>query len=453
MNQSAENTPFRREVTERFGLVPNFFAATPDAPEMVEKLWQFAKSAYIENPMPSLFKERLFVFLSRFCEVRYCITRHCAFLLGYGHVAGDPTAPPQSLDDAARLLTKPTPWQRTNDDWLRALESAPTGSNWPTPDTDFEDQLFAAAALVFVEARRSGRARRALRRALGGPRYEHLLGLIAFIRTAHYWTVLHPDLAPEEDIQQLIAANAELARLLLDDSEASRCDLGTQLYAELEELRDLHERRSLEIANEALTHEVSQKEFLLKEVNHRVKNSLQIVSSILHLEIGALRNTPAAEAMHNAINRVMAIAAVHERLYTSSDLNVIELDIFLTDLCGHMGQALGCSDNIKADLAPVKIPTDMAIPLALIVNELVTNAIKYGGPSCVVSTTTTPDAFLLLTVSDSGRGPQANQTPKGMGSRIIAAFAKNLNAVVEHFADAGGYTVTVSLPLSKSHGE
>ena len=68
--------PFYRDVTFRFGLIPNFFMSAPDAPEIVEELWDFAKSAYLENPIPSLFKERLFVFLLRFCQVRYCIVRH-----------------------------------------------------------------------------------------------------------------------------------------------------------------------------------------------------------------------------------------------------------------------------------------------------------------------------------------------------------------------------------------
>ena len=84
--------------------------------------------------------------------------------------------------------------------------------------------------------------------------------------------------------------------------------------------------------------------------------------------------------MRNAANRVMAVAAVHERLYTGSDLQNIDLDVFLADLCANMGQALCCSDRLKADLTPVKISTDMAIPLALMVNELVTNGVKYGAP-------------------------------------------------------------------------
>lgn len=66
-------TAFEREIASRFGLAPNFFTSAPDAPEMIERLWDFAKSAYLDNPKPSLFKERLFVYLSRFCEVRYCV--------------------------------------------------------------------------------------------------------------------------------------------------------------------------------------------------------------------------------------------------------------------------------------------------------------------------------------------------------------------------------------------
>ena len=102
----------QREVNARFGLLPNFFASAPDAPEIVEKLWDFAKSSYLDNPMPSLLKERLFVYLSRFCEIRYCIARHCAFLLGRGHASGDPSVSVQSIGQAIHLLKTPPPWAR-----------------------------------------------------------------------------------------------------------------------------------------------------------------------------------------------------------------------------------------------------------------------------------------------------------------------------------------------------
>jgi hypothetical protein len=101
--------PFHRNVTGRFGLAPNFFMSAPDAPEIVEKLWDFATSAYLDNPIPSLFKERLFVFLSRFCQVRYCIVRHCGFLVGYGHSSGDALAAPQTIEQAPSFSRYPRP--------------------------------------------------------------------------------------------------------------------------------------------------------------------------------------------------------------------------------------------------------------------------------------------------------------------------------------------------------
>ena len=95
--QNTSQEDFEREVAARFGFVPNFFRSAPDAPLVIRELWLFAKSAYLDTPIPTLFKERLFVYLSRFCEVRYCITRHCGFLLGLGRSAGDPDAPVMTI--------------------------------------------------------------------------------------------------------------------------------------------------------------------------------------------------------------------------------------------------------------------------------------------------------------------------------------------------------------------
>jgi hypothetical protein len=113
----------------------------------------------------------------------------------------------------------------------------------------------------------------------------------------------------------------------------------------------LHERRELEQAKRELETQVEQKELLLKEVNHRVKNSLQIVSSILELQV--IQSLPAADAMRSAASRVMAVAAVHERLYTGGDVRVVALDAFLGHLCEEIGRALGCADGIETDIAPV----------------------------------------------------------------------------------------------------
>ena len=151
------------------------------------------------------------------------------------------------------------------------------------------------------------------------------MGLLAFIRTAHHWTVLHPDIAMEDDVRELLAQNQELARLLLDDPEVARCDMSTRLFQELEGLRDLHERRELEQTKRELEAQVQLKEMLLRKVNHRVKNSLQLVSSILRLQMPLAERAGAGDVMRSASARVMAIAAVHERLYTGDDVRTVAL--------------------------------------------------------------------------------------------------------------------------------
>jgi two-component sensor histidine kinase len=438
---------FRREVATRFGLVPNFFSSAPDAPEIIERLWAFAKAGYLDNPIPSLFKERLFVYLSRFCEVRYCIARHCAFLVGRGHSSGDPSVAVQSIEQAIKLLKTPPPWDRDHNAIVGGLEALPTPMKWPAPETEAEDWLIAAATLLFVEPRRADRARRALRKALGGNRFEHLMGLLAFIRTAHYWTVLHPELSFEDDVRNLLKVNAELARLLLEDQEAARCDMGIRLFEELTELRELNERHELEKVNRILEGQVQQKELLLKEINHRVKNSLQIVSSILQLQVPLTQSTEAADALRSAAARVLAIAAVHERLYTGEDASVVRLDTFLSDLCSEIGRAYGCPDGITTDVQRVDVPTDMAIPLALIVNELVTNVVKHVGPPCGISLRPEIGNALKLTISDTGQGPPQDRPRAGLGTRIVDAFSTQLDAHVETKQVSGGYRVELTVPL------
>src|ERR1700728_4715415 len=103
------NTPLEDAVAKRFGLLPNFFRLASSEPKITENLWVFAQFAYLDNPLPSLFKERLFVYLSRFCAVRYCIARHVGFLVGLGYPAGDPTVGTQSVEEVLKLLRRPFP--------------------------------------------------------------------------------------------------------------------------------------------------------------------------------------------------------------------------------------------------------------------------------------------------------------------------------------------------------
>src|SRR6185295_15486390 len=83
------------------------------------------------QPDPLLFKERLFVFLSQFCEVRYCIIRHCGFLVGYGHSSGDAAAAAQTIEQALKLLKTPRPWRRQFDSIYEALTAIQKPIDWP----------------------------------------------------------------------------------------------------------------------------------------------------------------------------------------------------------------------------------------------------------------------------------------------------------------------------------
>jgi hypothetical protein len=107
-----EPETFRDEVAERFGVLPSFFCSAQAAPGLIERLWDFAKSGYLDNPLPSLFKERLFVHLSRFCEARYCIVRHAGFLTGNGRPSGDASVQPEHVDEVVALLRRPIPFRK-----------------------------------------------------------------------------------------------------------------------------------------------------------------------------------------------------------------------------------------------------------------------------------------------------------------------------------------------------
>jgi hypothetical protein len=96
----------------------------------------------------------------------------------------------------------------------RSLAAVNVPIDWP-PDTEIEDQLFDLCALIFVVPTKSERALKILRRALGGKRCEYLLALLAFVRTARFWTLVHPDIEMEDDVQHLMAKHKELAVLLM----------------------------------------------------------------------------------------------------------------------------------------------------------------------------------------------------------------------------------------------
>jgi signal transduction histidine kinase len=275
-NNLNSHAAFEAEVTRRFGILPNFFRSARAAPELIEQLWGFAKAGYLDNPMPSVFKERLFVWLSRFCPMRYCIVRHVGFLLGeeHGRAAGDESARPQTVDEVITLLRRPSPWRRDMALVYASLETHRINGRWPAAGSQLEDEIFACAAVMFVEPARSDSARGALIRALGQRDYEFLGGCLAFIRTAHYWTMLHPEIESEEDMLALLRGHEELAQLLMEDSEADRSEMSERTFAELTSLRELNERQELRKAKLALEEKDRQKDQFIAVLAHEYETHL-----------------------------------------------------------------------------------------------------------------------------------------------------------------------------------
>jgi PAS domain S-box-containing protein len=233
---------FRDEVAERFGVLPNFFCSAKAAPGLIERLWDFAKSAYLDNPLPSLFKERLFVHLSRFCVVRYCIVRHVGFLVGHGCPAGDGSVEPETVDKVIALLRRPAPASEALEAALGRLSARTVTEPIPAPRTEFEYDLFDALTVLFLAPLAPGHVREAVRTAVGETNLEFILAFMAFIRAAHYWTETHSDLTYEADMLALMEQHPELGGLLLDPAEAEHTRGAIERERALATLREREEQ-------------------------------------------------------------------------------------------------------------------------------------------------------------------------------------------------------------------
>ena len=260
---------------------------------------------------------------------------------------------------------------------------------------------------------------------------------------------MHPELVLEDDLKEMLRQHEELAQLLSEDAEASHCEMGTRLFEELEALRALNERQELEKARQELEAKDRQKSLMLKEVDHRIKNNLQILASLLYMQ--AKTAGAAAPQFRDAAARITAIAAVHKHLHKSEYVGTVQLDEYLTDLCQEIATASGIPDrgwSLIVDAGSLTVANDIAVPLALIVNELLTNAIQHSeGESVQIAISDHPEGF-SVSVSDPGPGPDPTHSEAGLGSRLVDALVRQINATIAKGILAAGYTVTVTVPHS-----
>jgi two-component sensor histidine kinase len=182
----------------------------------------------------------------------------------------------------------------------------------------------------------------------------------------------------------------------------------------------------------------AEREVLLREVNHRVGNSLQIIASLLHLQANSSGQDDVKAALTNAMGRVAAVAQVHRRLYTSHDLKSVLLNQYLEALLEDLRRSAEGNKMSRLTLQaePIEIDPDRAVAIGIIVNELVMNAVKYAypegaGPIHIVLNAHGDD--LELSIADDGVGLNVKTDPRstGMGQRIVTAMAQKLDANVE----------------------
>jgi two-component sensor histidine kinase len=200
---------------------------------------------------------------------------------------------------------------------------------------------------------------------------------------------------------------------------------------------------------------VERQQVLLKEINHRVKNSLQIVSALLTLQMGDGTDPALQQRLMDASSRVSAIARAHERLYKNDDIGVIELGGYLRDVCSDLNLSVsGHAVEVVAEDG-IRVATDLAIPLVLIANELITNAVKYAYPARTegkvhVVLARKGEGHIVLTVADDGVGMPATFDPKAgksLGMRIVRAFAVQLGAEFSVGVRNPGAQFTLLVPL------
>lgn len=180
----------KAEIEAKFGFFPAFFSPSEQTPQIMENLWQQTLTAYIGNPFPAVFKEKLSAYLSRFCAVPYCMICHSCSLYSLGIQARE----------VLELLESPPPTETDIDQHLQIL--AEHGENQEItclPEEGREQSLLVCAVFLALKESQTEYCRQELRRLLGAKNYQHLVSFIAYVKTCHVWMEAHPEIAYQAD--------------------------------------------------------------------------------------------------------------------------------------------------------------------------------------------------------------------------------------------------------------
>jgi two-component sensor histidine kinase len=202
--------------------------------------------------------------------------------------------------------------------------------------------------------------------------------------------------------------------------------------------------------------EARRKEVLLKEIHHRVKNNLQVISSLLALQAGATKDPTTRALLGESRDRVRSMALIHEKLYLSDDERGMSFAAYVTDLVAHLRHSYtGNSESIatRIDVEDVSLDMDVSVPCGLLINELLSNALKYAFPAgrsgtVAVGLHRSDAGVLVLTVSDDGVGfpPGVDiRSPATLGLRIVERLVAQIHGTME-MKSGPGTTFTITFP-------
>ncbi|MEF3275517.1 MAG: PAS domain S-box protein [Chloroflexus sp.] len=235
-------------------------------------------------------------------------------------------------------------------------------------------------------------------------------------------------------------------RALKDETEANTCAVVTDLSGP-------------QAVAAQLRAALAEKELLLREVHHRVKNNLQIVSSLLRLQAENISDERVSAAVQDSQNRIRALALVHEQLYRSESLAHIDIGEYLQSIATSVWRSLsmrGSPIRLASEVSHgISINIDQAIALGLIVTELVSNSVKHAFPNGThdgiisLRVDRTADS-LLIEVADNGIGIPAQINPGGgsLGMQLVHGLCRQIGATLQ-FGSGPGTTVIIQLPTEK----
>ena len=209
--------------------------------------------------------------------------------------------------------------------------------------------------------------------------------------------------------------------------------------AELDVLNSTLEER-VKSRTEDLARERDRAAVLVKEINHRVANSLSLTASMVALQSKATASAALRAALTETHTRIFAIADVHKRLYTSDDARSVALDEYLADILEHMKVTMlsnGRPVGLRYELEPIRMPTDASVNLGIVVTEWVTNALKYAYPDRAgevrVKLRRVAGDRAELAVEDDGVGRNGGEIKgSGLGTKIVTAMAVAINGEIEY---------------------